>query len=161
MTHFQVCHLGGHEEPAKLNMISQLVNMGGEFLVSVAISKQTGQVYMLNGGRVNGVNCFKQDPQLGLVQMDNTQCSLNLNHMTPATGPQGTVSHAIFNENGSQLLASVKETPPTPEFIASWDVDARSGMLWTTYVPPPAQMGASSNHTHVSSKASDWQCPTQ
>jgi len=130
------------KEPAKLKMIGQPVSTGGEFPVSVAISKQTGQVCVLNGGRVNGVNCFKQDPVLGLVQMDNTQRSLNLNQTTPATGPQGTVSHVIFSENGSQLLASVKGTPPTPGFIASWDVDAKTGVLSDNFtMSTPAQGG--------------------
>ncbi|KAF8520536.1 hypothetical protein JB92DRAFT_2828142 [Gautieria morchelliformis] len=116
-------------EPAKLKMVGQPVSTGGEFPVSVTISKQSGQVCVLNGGRVNGVNCFKQDPKLGLIQLDNTQRSLNLNQTTPATGPPGTVSHVIFSENGSQLLASVKGVPPVPGFVALWDVDPKTGAL--------------------------------
>jgi hypothetical protein len=42
-------------EPAKLKMVGQPVSTGGEFPVSVTISKQSGQVCVLNGGRVNGV----------------------------------------------------------------------------------------------------------
>ena len=151
------------KEPARLKMVGQPVNTGGEFPVSVAISKQSGQVCVLNGGRLNGVksvtnfllvlsypvtyselpdSCFKQDSKLGLVQMANTQRSLNLNQTTPATGPAGTVSHVIFNENGSQLLASVKGTPPTPGFIASWDVDATTGALSDSFtMSTPAQGG--------------------
>jgi len=127
-------------EPAKLKMVGQPVSTGGEFPVSVAISKQSGQVCVLNGGKVNGVNCFKQDPKLGLIQMDNTQRSLNLNQTTPATGPPGTVSHVIFNEDGSQLIASVKGSPPTPGFLATWDVDSKTGALSSdfTKVTPAA-----------------------
>ena len=42
-------------EPAKLKMVGQPVSTGGEFPVSITISKQTGQVCVLNGGTVNGV----------------------------------------------------------------------------------------------------------
>jgi hypothetical protein len=65
--------------------------------------------------------------------MDNTQRSLNLNQTSPATGPAGTASHVIFSEDGSQLLASVKGTPPTPGFIASWTVDPQSGALSSNF----------------------------
>ena len=43
------------KEPARLKMVGQPVSTGGEFPVSVTISKQSGQVCVLNGGRVNGV----------------------------------------------------------------------------------------------------------
>ena len=149
------------KEPAKLKMVGQPVSTGGEFPVSMAISKQSGQVCILNGGRVNGIkfvatsnanllscltlspnSCFRQDPKLGLLQLDNTQRSLNLNQTTPANGPAGTVSHVIFNEDGSQLLASVKGVPPTPGFIASWDVDSKTGALSTNFtMSTPAKGG--------------------
>jgi hypothetical protein len=72
--------------------------------------------------------------------MDNTQRPLNINQTTPATGPAGSVSHVIFNEAGSQLLASVKGVPPVPGFIAVWDVDAKTGALSSdfTKVTPEA-----------------------
>ena len=74
--------------------------------------------------------------------MDNTQRSLNLNQTTPATGPPGTVSHVIFNEAGSQLLASVKGVPPKPGFIASWAVDPKTGALSENFtMSTPAQGG--------------------
>jgi hypothetical protein len=74
--------------------------------------------------------------------MDNTQRSLNLNQTTPATGPPGSVSHIIFSEDGSQLLASVKGMPPTPGFIALWTVDAKTGALSANFVKStPAQGG--------------------
>lgn len=39
------------------------------------------------------------------------------------------MSHIIFSEDGSRLFASVKGVPPTPGFIAGWDVDAKTGAL--------------------------------
>lgn len=116
-------------DPAKLKMVGQPVSTGGEFPMSLTISHRSGQVCILNGGRVNGVNCFKQDPLLGLIQMDNTQRSLNLNLTSPPAGPAGSLSHIIFNEDGSQLLASVKGIPPVPGFVASWNVDPKTGAL--------------------------------
>jgi len=42
-------------EPSKLTMVGNPVGSGGDFPVSLAISKKTGQVCVLNGGRLNGV----------------------------------------------------------------------------------------------------------
>jgi len=48
---------------------------------------------------------------------------LNINQTTPATGPAGTASQVIFSEDGKRLIASVKGVPPTPGFVAVWDVE--------------------------------------
>lgn len=64
--------------------------------------------------------------------MANTNRSLKLNQTTPATGPAGSASHVIFTEDGSQLVASVKGVPPTPGFLAVWDV-AEDGSLSTDF----------------------------
>jgi hypothetical protein len=56
--------------------------------------------------------------------MPNTLRSLGLNQTTPATGPAGTASHVVFSEDGSKLIASVKGVPPTPGFLAAWDIGA-------------------------------------
>ncbi|KAF8520248.1 hypothetical protein BU17DRAFT_65590 [Hysterangium stoloniferum] len=129
------------EDPTNLQMVGQPVSTGGEFPVSVAISEQSGQVCVLNGGKVNGVNCFKQDPHLGLVQMPNTQRSLNVNQTTPPHGPPGTVSQVIFNNDGTQLLASVKGVPPVGGFIASWAVDPTSGSLSADFIKSGSPQG--------------------
>ncbi|KAF8520247.1 hypothetical protein BU17DRAFT_65589 [Hysterangium stoloniferum] len=129
------------KDPAKLRMVGQPVSTGGEFPMSVTISKQSGQVCVLNGGKVNGVNCFKQDPRLGLIQMSDTQRSLNLNQTTPPSGPPGTTSHIIFNEDGTQLLASVKGVPPAGGFIASWAVDPTSGSLSAEFIKSGSPQG--------------------
>lgn len=75
--------------------------------------------------------------------MTNTQRPLYLNLTTPPSGPANTVSHVLFNEDGSQLLVAVKGSPTDPGFIASWDVDARTGSLSADFVKSyPATGGA-------------------
>jgi len=129
--------------PAQLKMVGQPVGSGGDFPMSLTVSSQTGQVCVLNGGTANGINCFNQDSKLGLVQMNNTQRSLDLNLTTPPSGPANSVSHILFSEDGSQLLASVKGSPTDPGFIASWDVDSQTGALSADFVKSqPAPGGA-------------------
>lgn len=90
--------------------------------MSLAFNKQGTMLCVLNGGKVNGVNCYKVDPQNGLQAMNGTLRSLGLNQTTPATGPAGSASHVIFSEDGKQLIASIKGTPPQPGFLAVWNV---------------------------------------
>jgi len=104
------------------------VSSEGEFPMSVAINENATMVCVLNGGAVNGVNCYKPDSKLGLIAMPNTLRSLGLNQTTPATGPAGSASHVVFSEDGSKLIASVKGVPPTPGFLAAWDI-ASDGSL--------------------------------
>lgn len=42
-------------DPTHLEMVGTPVSSGGEFPISVAVSTRTGQVCVLNGGRINGV----------------------------------------------------------------------------------------------------------
>jgi len=114
--------------PSQISMIGNPVSSEGEFPVSLAINKDGNQVCVLNGGAVNGVNCYSVDSQLGLMAKPNTLRALNINQTTPANGPAGTVSHVVFTEDGKQLVASVKGVPPTPGFLAVWDM-ASDGSL--------------------------------
>jgi hypothetical protein len=111
-------------DATNLQMIGQPVGSNGQFPMSLAINKAGNTVCALNGGEINGVSCFKVDKTAGLVPIANTVRSLNINQTTPATGPAGTASHVVFSEDNSQLIASVKGVPPTPGFIAVWDVAA-------------------------------------
>jgi hypothetical protein len=111
------------KDPAKLNLVGRPQNTGGEFPMSLAFNKEGKQLCVLNGGKVNGVNCFKVDQKKGLVSQANTKRDLGINQTTPATGPAGSTSHVIFSEDGKQLVASVKGTPPTPGFLAMWNVE--------------------------------------
>lgn len=59
------------------------------------------------------------------MPLPDTNRLLNLNQTTPATGPAGTVSHIIFNEDNTQLIAAVKGVPDVSVgFLAVWDVTA-------------------------------------
>jgi len=112
------------QDPAQLTMIGQPVSSGGEFPMSLAFNKEGNKLCVLNGGKVNGVNCFIVDQKKGLSAQPNAQRPLGINQTTPATGPAGTASHVIFSEDGKQLIASVKGTPPTAGFLAMWNVQA-------------------------------------
>jgi 6-phosphogluconolactonase (cycloisomerase 2 family) len=111
-------------DPAQIHHIGRPVNSGGEFPMSLAFNAQGTQVCALNGGKVNGVACFSADSRKGLTPLANTVRSIGLNQTTPPSGPAGTTSHVIFSEDGKHLIASVKGVPPTPGFLAVWDVAA-------------------------------------
>ncbi|KIJ42756.1 hypothetical protein M422DRAFT_254222 [Sphaerobolus stellatus SS14] len=96
-------------DPTKLRRIGSAVNSGGEFPISVAVSEKRGLVCALNGGRVNGVSCFKPSDSKGLVPVPNTQRLLNLNQTTPPNFALGNgFGQGLFNEAENQLLATVQ-----------------------------------------------------
>jgi len=117
-------------DPLDLKMIGKPVSSGGEFPVSVDISPKTGDVCVLNGGKVNGLKCFTVDPNYGMKPHDSFW-SFGLNQTTPASGPANAVSHVLFSSDGTKLRASVKGNPGPPAvsgFVATWDV-AKDGTL--------------------------------
>ncbi|KAI0028783.1 hypothetical protein K488DRAFT_89403 [Vararia minispora EC-137] len=132
-------------DPSNLRAIGAPVSSGGEFPMSLAFNSAGSMLCVLNGGAVNGVQCFNTtDNFLGLKPIANSQRSLGLNQTTPATGPAGSTSHIIFSEDGSSLFAAVKGNPALGDgargFIAVWDV-ADDGSLSTNFtnIPPPAK----------------------
>jgi len=127
--------------PAKLKMVGHPVSSEGEFPMSVAINEKATMVCVLNGGSVNGVNCYTPDQKLGLIAMPNTLRSLGLNQTTPATGPAGTTSHVVFSEDGTKLIASVKGVPPTPGFLATWDIGSDGSLSAEPVKSTPASGG--------------------
>ncbi|QRV73967.1 lactonase, 7-bladed beta-propeller [Ceratobasidium sp. AG-Ba] len=118
-----------HWNPSQIRMVGKPVYSGGDFPVSVAFSDKTGEVCVLNGGRVNGVQCYQTDMTKGLVPIPNTIRHLGVNQTTPPSGPPGTVSDLLFSSNGEELYVSVKGTPPTPGFIATYKVNKSDGSL--------------------------------
>ncbi|EMD33526.1 hypothetical protein CERSUDRAFT_126221 [Gelatoporia subvermispora B] len=126
-------------DPSAITMIGEPVSSEGEFPMSLAVSDSGNMVCVLNGGAVNGVNCFSVNKQSGLVSMPNSFRSLELNQTTPPSGPPGSTSHIVFSEDGSQLIASVKGIPPTPGFIAVWDIDSNGSLSpnFTSIAPQP------------------------
>lgn len=114
--------------PSLLKTLGAPVSSEGEFPVSVAINAAGTSACTVNSGAVNGVSCYSINKRTGLTKIANTVRSLNLNQTTPATGPAGTASHIVFSENQKQLVVSVKGLPPTPGFLAVWDI-AKDGSL--------------------------------
>lgn len=128
-------------DATNLQMIGQPVGSNGQFPMSLAINKAGNTVCALNGGEINGVSCFYVDKTAGLTPIAKTVRSLNLNQTTPATGPAGTASHIVFSEDNSQLIVSVKGVPPTPGFLAVWDVAADGSLSQDFQSIAPASGG--------------------
>jgi len=114
------------QDPSSLTPLGAPVGSGGEFPMSVAFNKAGNMLCALNGGAVNGVQCYSIDSQLGLVPKANSQRALGLNQTTPATGPAGSASHLIFSEDQNSLFAAVKGNPDAnlTGFIAAWDIQS-------------------------------------
>lgn len=125
-------------DPANIKLVGKPVSTSGEFPVSVAVNSAGTMVCALNGGKKNGVACFKPSAN-GLTAIPNTVRNLGITQTTPATGPAGSASHVLFSADGKQLIASVKGAPPAAGFLAVWAVEA-NGSLSQTFqaVTPPA-----------------------
>jgi 6-phosphogluconolactonase (cycloisomerase 2 family) len=128
-------------DPAELSPIATPVPSGGEFPMSLAFNSDGTQVCALNGGQVNGVACFSADATNGLTPLANTVRSIGLNQTTPPSGPAGTASHVIFSEDGQHLIASIKGLPPTPGFLAVWDVASDGSLSENFQKVSPGQGG--------------------
>ncbi|THU86833.1 hypothetical protein K435DRAFT_921891 [Dendrothele bispora CBS 962.96] len=131
-------------DPTNPTMAGFPVSSGGEFPISITVSKTTGQVCVLNTGAVNGVSCYTSDPTLGLTPIPNTIRSLNLNQTSPPSAlpsgnnsATGTASQVVFTDDGQRLLASVKGDPG---FLASWDV-LEDGSLSAEFIPNKPDQG--------------------
>lgn len=112
------------KNPSTLKLIGGPTSSEGEFPVSVAVHPEGKLVCVLNGGKINNVQCFSVDNKKGLKAVDGTHRSLKLKGLTTSPkGPAKTVSHIIFNQKGDNLLVSVKgDGAKNPGFIAAWDV---------------------------------------
>jgi len=150
-THLWVVNPGSHtlsmfsinpQNALDLKMVGKPVNTGGEYPVSVDVDTNTNTACVINGGRINGVMCFKVDYNRGLTPQGKFY-SFGLNQTTPPLGPYGTVSQVVFSNDKTKLRASVKGIayPRQPGFIATWDV-GRDGLLSNNFVkttPNPGQ----------------------
>ncbi|KAI0741357.1 hypothetical protein C8Q80DRAFT_1110448 [Daedaleopsis nitida] len=119
-------------KPTRIELIGEPVSSEGEFPVSVAFNGDGNRLCVLNGGAVNGVNCYNVDSKLGLVGIPNTLRYLGFNQTTPPNGPPGTVSQIAFTEDGSKLLASYKGMNG-PGYLTVWDVQQQDGSLSTQH----------------------------
>ncbi|KAI0369194.1 hypothetical protein BV20DRAFT_946629 [Pilatotrama ljubarskyi] len=128
--------------PTEITPTGDPVSSEGEFPVSVAFNRNGTRLCALNGGAVAGVNCFNVDKKLGLVSIPNTLRSISLNKTTPPTGPAGTASEIIFNDDETKVIVSVKGSPPnTIGFLAIWDIQ-EDGSLSQDFVKLPTVPGA-------------------
>lgn len=110
-------------DPTTLTMVGKPANTMGQFPVAVAFSPKLHAACVLNGGGDTNVACFHVSKKKGLTPIPNTVRSLGVQQSVPPTGPANTVSDILFNQDQSQLLASVKGTPNgTVGFIANFAV---------------------------------------
>nr|GAT60751.1 predicted protein [Mycena chlorophos] len=126
-------------KPTDLTAIGKPIGSGGEFPQSVAFNAAGTSFCVLNGGNVNSVNCFSVNTKSGTVMpIANTLRSLGLKQTTPATGPAGAASQVLFSADGTQLYVTVKGVPPTPGYLAVWDIAADGSLSESaTLVKPP------------------------
>lgn len=112
----------------------------GEFPQSIAVHPTSGNVCVLNGGKVNNVACFTPDPEQGLVAIAETLREIGITQSTPPMGPPNTVTQIMFTLDGKRLVASVKGIPPAqPGFLAVWDVAADGSLSpgYSAITAPP------------------------
>ncbi|KAH0557184.1 hypothetical protein GP486_005026 [Trichoglossum hirsutum] len=113
------------EDGTKLTPAGKPVDTMGDFPVTVGFSDKLKQACVANTGAKSGVACFKASAQ-GLQPLQQTQRALPIGQTTPPTGPEGTISHALFNSDSSALLVSVKGDPAKNDsgFMAVYPVGA-------------------------------------
>ncbi|KAI0675904.1 hypothetical protein C8Q78DRAFT_963500 [Trametes maxima] len=110
-------------KPTNITPLGDPISSEGEFPVSLTFNSEGTRLCVLNGGKVNGVHCYNVDQKQGLTPIPDSLRYLGFNQTTPANGPPGSVSHIVFSEDGSKLLASYKGTATAPGYLASWDVN--------------------------------------
>jgi hypothetical protein len=137
------------EDPAKLTMVGDVQNTGWEWPTSIAINEKNGHVCVLNGGRLNGVQCFTSNAKTGLKKLPNTNRALGLtNQTTPGTGDPGSSSGILFSLDGTRLHVAVKgyfgpegfSQPGAPGHISTWTINA-DGSLGEERTDSPAPSG--------------------
>ncbi|KIJ27350.1 hypothetical protein M422DRAFT_271494 [Sphaerobolus stellatus SS14] len=123
----------------KTSLIGQPVYSGGEFPVSVAVSKKTGGIAVLNGGTINGISLFTQNESAGVALIPNTIRFLELNQTTPESVSTESVSQVLFKEDEIKLIAAVKgvSTSPASGLLAVWDLDSSKTGAPQTYTKIP------------------------
>ncbi|KAI0311897.1 hypothetical protein OF83DRAFT_1177136 [Amylostereum chailletii] len=121
------------DQPTELTLFGMPISSGGEFPMSVAFNDAGDRLCVLNGGAINGVQCFTMDPDFGLMPASNSMRSLGMNQTTPPLGPGGTASQIIFSEDQKSVIVAVKGTSKdVPGFLATWDMND-DGSLSSTF----------------------------
>ncbi|KPI36224.1 uncharacterized protein AB675_8968 [Cyphellophora attinorum] len=97
------------DDPTKLTMLGQPVQIQGEFPNTVAVSQKNRLTCVGTTGAANGISCASFSRR-GLGQFDQLR-SFNLDQTTPPVGPTNSVSQLFFSEDESTLFATVKGDP--------------------------------------------------
>lgn len=114
-------------DPTKLTMVGQPVDVPGEFPNTVAASAKNGIVCVGTSGAVAGVSCAPFTSGGGIGTMDALR-PFDLGQTTPPVGPTNTVSQVFFSEDENTLFTTVKGDPPQNKtgFLAAFPVEASS-----------------------------------
>lgn len=115
------------QDPTKLTMVGNPVNVPGEFPVTVGASTQHNLACVGMSGSTAGVSCALFDATQGLGAMDALR-PFDLGQTTPPVGPTNTVSHVFFSDDQSTMFTTVKGDPTKNNtgFLASFPVNAAS-----------------------------------
>lgn len=100
---------------------------------------------MLNGGKVNGVQCYRADPAMGLIKAGGFH-ALNVTQTTPPVGPHGALSQVLFSADGTKVMVSYKGRPAelgtyVNGFVGRWTVQPNGTLddnSWEDIVPDNA-----------------------
>ena len=112
------------QDPTKLTMLGQPVDVNGEFPLSVAVSPKANMACVASSGAKAGVSCGKFS-SAGMGQMDELRSlGLDLQQTTPPVGPTNTVADLLFSRDEQTLYAMVKgnKTQSQPGGIAAYPV---------------------------------------
>ena len=115
------------DDPKKLALVGEPVNLPGQFPNTVTASMANHLVCVGMTGAQAGVSCSSFSHK-GLSQMDALR-SFNLGQSTPPVGPTNTVSQTFFSEDGTMLFTTVKGDPPANKtgFLSMFPVESVNG----------------------------------
>ncbi|KAI3391818.1 hypothetical protein diail_6780, partial [Diaporthe ilicicola] len=113
------------QDPTKLTMLGQPVDVPGEFPVTVGASAKHNLACVGMTGSTAGISCASFDATQGLGAMDALR-PFELGQTTPPVGPTNTVSQVFFSDDQSMVLSTVKGDPTKNNtgFLASFPVNA-------------------------------------
>ncbi|KAF7316834.1 hypothetical protein HMN09_00416700 [Mycena chlorophos] len=128
------------ENPVSLTPVTAPVGSSGDFPQSVAFNAAGTAFCTLNGGSFSSVSCFAVNTKNNTItSIANSVRPLGLNQTTPPTGPPNAASQILFSTDSKQLYVTVKGNPPTPGYMAVWDVAADGSLSESaTHVTPPS-----------------------
>lgn len=136
------------QDPTKLTMVGNPVDLPGEFPVTVGASAKHNLACVGMSGSTAGISCASFDATQGLGAMDALR-PFDLGQTTPPVGPTNTVSQVFFSDDQSTLLSTVKGDPTKNNtgFLASFPVNA-AGQCQAAFVGAEGSQ-ASPNGTAV------------